>query len=104
MTQVYPDQVAGKATDLTAITAMQQCMAEQQYVRDSVTRSLIYNQARARAPPGIQRYGCLSRQRSMPSPAWPWQLHSCMPIGLRGHWRALLAMDGVLQPVQCPSP
>ena len=45
VSQVYPDQVAGKATDLSTITAMQQCMAEQQYVRDSVTRSLIYNQA-----------------------------------------------------------
>jgi len=37
--------MAGKdAPNMQGITVMQQCMAEQHYVRDSVTRSLIYNQ------------------------------------------------------------
>lgn len=42
---IYARQMAGKdAPNMQDITVMQQCMAEQHYVRDSVTRSLIYNQ------------------------------------------------------------
>ena len=40
----YAGQLAGKDCDTSGITAMDQCMTEQKYVRDSVTRSLIYNQ------------------------------------------------------------
>ena len=50
----YAPQLAGKDVDTAGITTMQQCMAEQHYVRDSVTRSLIYNQVRHRTCP-LQR-------------------------------------------------
>ena len=49
VSQVYASQAAGKQADLSGVTALDQCMTEQAYVRDSITRSLIYNQAR---PPG----------------------------------------------------
>ena len=40
----YAGQLSGKDVNTQGITVMDQCMAEQKYVRDSVTRSLIYNQ------------------------------------------------------------
>ncbi len=46
VTAVYPGQT-GKDADLASITALDQCITEQTYVRDSITRSLIYNQARS---------------------------------------------------------
>ena len=39
---IYASQIASKGAQ--GITVLQQCMTEQRYVRDSVTRSLIYNQ------------------------------------------------------------
>ena len=47
---VYPSQVSGKDADLTGVTALDQCITEQTYVRNSITRSLIYNQVRFWAP------------------------------------------------------
>jgi hypothetical protein len=47
ITSVYsPAQLAGKDADTSSITVLQQCIAEQVYVRDGITRSLIYNQVR----------------------------------------------------------
>ena len=41
-----------------APSILDQCVAEQAYVRDSMTRSLIYNQARAAFPPAPACHGC----------------------------------------------
>ncbi len=49
---IYAGQMAGKEGNTQAITVMDQCMTEQRYVRDSITRSLIYNQVRSRAATG----------------------------------------------------
>ncbi len=46
VTAVYPGQI-GKDADLASITVLDQCITEQTYVRDSITRSLLYNQARS---------------------------------------------------------
>ncbi|CAK0787749.1 hypothetical protein CVIRNUC_010971 [Coccomyxa viridis] len=40
----YAGQLSGKDVNTQGITVMDQCMTEQKYVRDSVTRSLLYNQ------------------------------------------------------------
>ncbi len=44
---IYAGQMAGKEANTQSITVMDQCMTEQRYVRDSITRSLIYNQVRS---------------------------------------------------------
>lgn len=44
VTAVYPGQ-DGKDADLAGITALDQCITEQVYVRDGITRSLLYSQA-----------------------------------------------------------
>ena len=61
---IYAGQMAGKEGNTQAITVMQQCMTEQRYVRDSVTRSLIYNQVGPQAtqvmlPPVKAWHHCL---------------------------------------------
>ena len=67
---IYAGQMAGKDANVQSITVMDQCMAEQRYVRDSITRSLIYNHVcflmhdRARVPPGRKTsFGVLEMQR-----------------------------------------
>ena len=40
----YAAQFPGKHANTASLTVMQQCMAEQHYVRDSITRSLMYNE------------------------------------------------------------
>lgn len=60
--QLYASQVAGKDANLAGVTALDQCITEQAYVRDSITRSLIYNQARSQTPPLLVPYiwACLA--------------------------------------------
>ena len=43
VTSVYPGQ-EGKDANLEGVTALDQCITEQIYVRDGITRSLLYNQ------------------------------------------------------------
>ncbi|KAK9905489.1 hypothetical protein WJX75_000844 [Coccomyxa subellipsoidea] len=43
VTSVYPGQ-DGKDANLQGVTALDQCITEQVYVRDGITRSLLYNQ------------------------------------------------------------
>ena len=60
----YAGQLSGKDADTQGITVMDQCMAEQKYVRDSVTRSLIYNQVwRWQADGHACDAGCVLRFR-----------------------------------------
>jgi hypothetical protein len=45
VTSVYPGQ-DGKDANLQGVTALDQCITEQVYVRDGITRSLLYNQVK----------------------------------------------------------
>lgn len=44
ITTAYPPAQLGSDADPASITVLEQCKAEQVYVRDGITRSLIYNQ------------------------------------------------------------
>ena len=81
VSQVYASQVAAKSADLSGVTALDQCMTEQRYVRDSITRSLIYNQVTGPPPgrrsswaplPRLQPSRRLSRVPSVHGRAFAW--------------------------------
>ena len=60
----YAGQLSGKDVNTQGITVMDQCMTEQKYVRDSVTRSLLYNQVwRWQTDRHVCDNGCMLRLR-----------------------------------------
>ena len=99
--QVYASQVASKNADLSGVTALDQCMTEQRYVRDSITRSLIYNQvlsclAPAPAGPLLCCVRCGGNQSKVERPCNMGVLlgAACFalsaPCGTHGTWSCLL--------------
>lgn len=72
--------MTGKDADTASITVMQQCMTEQKYVRDSVTRSLIYNQVCSPGWTEIKAHLPYAREESFcilsvgcPVASWPFR-------------------------------